>query len=139
MNDRLSRLKRALPGYLEAWREGILPSDWGQVANPEVVAALLAEWEALSELTSRFETATETPSEPAAFWQTRAETRAELMAQRNRELSAQLATPVRLPGARVAFFGYVKTAVMDARQVKAAIRDAGFLIDCDDKNDSVPS
>ncbi|EMF6667355.1 TPA: hypothetical protein ACKP7H_003677 [Serratia marcescens] len=135
MNDRLSRLKRALPGYLEAWREGILPSDWGQMANPEVVAALLAEWEALSELASLFETATETPTEPAAFWRARAEQ----MAQRNRELSAQLATPVRLPGARVAFFGYVKTAVMDARQVRAAIRDAGFLIDTDDKNDSVPS
>lgn len=113
-----------LPGYLEAWREGGLPSDWGQVANPEVVAALLAEWEALSELASRFETATETPSEPAAFWQARAE----LMAQRNRELMAQLATPIRLPSARVAFFGYVKTAVMDARQVKAAIRDAGFIV-----------
>ena len=41
---------------------------------------------------------------------------------------AQLETPVRLPGARVAFFGYVKTAVMDARQVKAAIRDAGFIV-----------
>lgn len=135
MNDRLSRLKRALPGYLGAWREGALPSDWGQMANPEVVAVLLAEWEALSELAPLFETATETPTEPAAFWRARAEQ----MAQRNRELSAQLATPIRLPGARVAFFGYVKTAVMDARQVKAAIRDAGFLIDCDDKNDSVPS
>ncbi|CAI1513452.1 MULTISPECIES: hypothetical protein [Serratia] len=135
MNDRLSRLKRALPGYLDAWREGVLPSDWGQVANPEVVAALLAEWEALSELASLFENATETPSDPAAFWQARAE----LMAQRNLELSAQLATPIRLPGVRVAFFGYVKTAVMDARQVKAAIRDAGFIIAGDDKNDSVPS
>ncbi|WP_336843323.1 hypothetical protein [Serratia nevei] len=135
MNDRLSQLKRALPGYLEAWREGALPSDWGKMANPEVVAALLAEWEALSELASRFETTTETPSDLAAFWQARAE----LMAQRNLELSVQLATPVRLPGTRVAFFGYVKTAVMDARQVKAAIRDAGFLIDGDDKNDSVPS
>ncbi|HGE8482074.1 TPA: hypothetical protein ACGD7T_000896 [Serratia marcescens] len=135
MNDRLSRLKRALPGYLDAWREGVLPSDWGQVANPEVVAALLAEWEALSELASLFENATETPSDPAAFWQARAE----LMAQRNLELSAQLATPIRLPGVRVAFFGYVKTAVMDARQVKAAIRDAGFIIEGDDKNDSVPS
>ncbi|MDH2269310.1 hypothetical protein [Serratia marcescens] len=135
MNDRLSQLKRALPGSLEAWREGALPSDWGQVANPEVVAVLLAEWEALSELASLFETATETPTDPAAFWQARAE----LMAQRNRELRAQLATPIRLPGARVAFFGYVKTVVMDARQVKAAIRDAGFLIDADDKNDSVPS
>lgn len=99
MNDRLSRLKRALPGYLEAWREGALPSDWGQMANPEVVAALLAEWEALSELASLVETATETPTEPAAFWRARAEQ----MAQRNRELSAQLATPIRLPGARVAF------------------------------------
>ncbi|HGE8495949.1 TPA: hypothetical protein ACKPX5_001371 [Serratia marcescens] len=135
MNDRLSQLKMALPGYLEAWREGALPSDWGKMANPEVVAALLAEWEALSELASRFETTTETPSDLAAFWQACAE----LMAQRNRELSVQLATPVRLPGTRVAFFGYVKTAVMDARQVKAAIRDAGFLIDGDDKNDSVPS
>lgn len=135
MNDRLSQLKRTLPGYLEAWREAALPPDWGQVANPEVVAELLAEWEALSKWASRFETTTETPSEPAVFWQARAE----LMAQRNRELSAQLATPVRLPGVRVAFFGYVKTAVMDARQVKAAIRDAGFLIDADDKNDSVPS
>ncbi len=124
MNDRLSRLKRALPGYLDAWREGVLPSDWGQVANPEVVAALLAEWEALSELASLFETATETPSDPAAFWRARAE----LMAQRNLELSVQLATPIRLPGVRVAFFGYVKTAVMDARQVKAAIRDAGFIV-----------
>nr|WP_226886180.1 hypothetical protein [Serratia ureilytica] len=103
-----------LPGYLEAWREGALPSDWEQVANPEVVAALLAEWEALSELASRFDSATET--------------RAELMAQRNRDLMAQLATPIRLPSARVAFFGYVKTAVMDARQVKAAIRDAGFIV-----------
>ncbi|CAI0796365.1 hypothetical protein [Serratia marcescens] len=135
MNDRLSRLKRALPGYLDAWREGVLPSDWGQVANPEVVAALLAEWEALSELASLFENATEIPSDPAAFWQARAE----LMAQRNLELSAQLATPIRLAGVRVAFFGYVKTAVMDARQVKAAIRDAGFIIAGDDKNDSVPS
>ncbi|HAT4913747.1 TPA: hypothetical protein I9742_003361 [Serratia marcescens] len=135
MNDRLSQLKMALPGYLEAWREGALPSDWGKMANPEVVAALLAEWEALSELASRCETTTETPSDLAAFWQARAE----LMAQRNLELSVQLATPVRLPGTRVAFFGYVKTAVMDARQVKAAIRDAGFLIDGDDKNDSVPS
>lgn len=125
----------ALPGYLEAWREGALPSDWGKMANPEVVAALLAEWEALSELASRFETTTETPSDLAAFWRARAE----LMAQRNLELSVQLATPIRLPGVRVAFFGYVKTAVMDARQVKAAIRDAGFLIDGDDKNDSVPS
>ncbi|HAT4500479.1 TPA: hypothetical protein I9279_002252 [Serratia marcescens] len=124
MNEQLNQLKMMLPGYLEAWREGGLPSDWGQVANPEVVAALLAEWEALSELASRFETATETPSEPAAFWQARAE----LMAQRNRELMAQLATPIRLPSARVAFFGYVKTAVMDARQVKAAIRDAGFIV-----------
>lgn len=132
MNDRLSQLKRALPGYLEAWREGALPSDWGQVANPEVVAALLAEWEALSELASLFETATETPTDPAAFWRARAE----LMAQRNRELSAQLATPIRLPGARVAFFGYVKTAVMDARQVKAAIRDAGFIIAGDSQNDN---
>ncbi|WP_211129505.1 hypothetical protein [Serratia surfactantfaciens] len=130
MNDRLSRLKKALPGYLEAWREAALPPDWGQVANPEVVAELLAEWEVLSEWASRFETATETPSEPAAFWQARAE----LMAQRNRELSAQLATPVRLPGVRVAFFGYVKTAVMDARQVKAAIRDAGFIIVGDDQS-----
>ncbi|EMF8046505.1 MULTISPECIES: hypothetical protein [Serratia] len=133
MNDRLSQLKRALPGYLEAWREGALPSDWGQVANPEVVAALLAEWEALSELASLFETATETPLEPAAFWQARAE----LMAQRNRELSAHLATPIRLPGARVAFFGYVKTAVMDARQVKAAIRDAGFIIAGDDQSENM--
>lgn len=132
MNDRLSQLKRALPGYLEAWREGALPSDWGQVANPEVVAALLAEWEALSELASLFETATETPTDPAAFWRARAE----LMAQRNRELSAHLATPIRLPGARVAFFGYVKTAVMDARQVKAAIRDAGFIIAGDSQNDN---
>ncbi|WP_164039897.1 hypothetical protein [Serratia marcescens] len=132
MNDRLSQLKRALPGYLEAWREGALPSDWGQVANPEVVAALLAEWEALSELASLFETATETPTDPAAFWRARAE----LMAQRNRELSAQLATPIRLPGARVAFFGYVKTAVMDARQVKAAIRDAGFTIAGDSQNEN---
>jgi len=132
LNDRLSQLKRALPGYLEAWREGALPSDWGQVANPEVVAALLAEWEALSELASLFETATETPTDPAAFWRARAE----LMAQRNRELSAHLATPIRLPGARVAFFGYVKTAVMDARQVKAAIRDAGFIIAGDSQNDN---
>ncbi|HCR2993350.1 hypothetical protein ACUZX0_02285 [Serratia marcescens] len=124
MNEQLSQLKMMLPGYLEAWREGALPPGWGQVANPEVVAALLAEWEALSELASRFETATEAPSEPAAFWQARAE----LMAQRNRELMAQLATPIRLPSARVAFFGYVKTAVMDARQVKAAIRDAGFIV-----------
>ncbi|BEO37130.1 hypothetical protein SMQE08_12180 [Serratia marcescens] len=130
MNDRLSRLKKALPGYLEAWREAALPPDWGQVANPEVVAELLAEWEVLSEWASRFETTTETPSEPAAFWQERAE----LMAQRNRELSAQLATPVRLPGVRVAFFGYVKTAVMDAMQVKAAIRDAGFIIVGDDQS-----
>lgn len=132
MNDRLSQLKRALPGYLEAWREGALPSDWGLVANPEVVAALLAEWVALSELASRFETATAPPSEPAAFWQARAE----VMAQRNRELRAQLATPIRLPGARVAFFGYVKTAVMDARQVKVAIRDAGFIIAGDDQNEN---
>ena len=132
MNDRLSQLKRALPGYLEAWREGALPSDWGLVANPEVVAALLAEWVALSELASRFETATETPAEPAAFWQARAE----VMAQRNRELRAQLATPIRLPGARVAFFGYVKTAVMDARQVKAAIRDAGFIIAGEDQSEN---
>lgn len=132
MNDRLSQLKRTLPGYLEAWREAALPPDWGQVANPEVVAELLAEWEALSEWASLFETATETPSEPAAFWQVRAE----LMAQRNRELSAQLATPVRLPGVRVAFFGYVKTAVMDARQVKAAIRDAGFIIAGDDQSEN---
>ncbi|HFZ4876234.1 hypothetical protein ACTJKW_02455 [Serratia marcescens] len=124
MNEQLSQLKMMLPGYLEAWREGALPPGWGQVANPEVVAALLAEWVALSELASRFETATEAPSEPAAFWQARAE----LMAQRNRELMAQLATPIRLPSARVAFFGYVKTAVMDARQVKAAIRDAGFIV-----------
>ncbi|MDF9720573.1 hypothetical protein P4S07_012380 [Serratia marcescens] len=124
MNDRLNQLKRALPGYLNAWREGALPSDWGLVANPEVVAALLAEWEALSELASQFDTATETRADATAFWQARAE----LMAQRNRELMAQLATPVRLPGARVAFFGYVKTAVMDARQVKAAIRDAGFIV-----------
>ncbi|HGE6663077.1 hypothetical protein [Serratia ureilytica] len=114
MNEQLSQLKMMLPGYLEAWREGALPSDWEQVANPEVVAALLAEWEALSELASRFDSATET--------------RAELMAQRNRDLMAQLATPIRLPSARVAFFGYVKTAVMDARQVKAAIRDAGFIV-----------
>ncbi|HEO9033331.1 TPA: hypothetical protein QIF53_001626 [Serratia marcescens] len=135
MNDRLSQLKMALPGYLEAWREGALPSDWGKMANPEVVAALLAEWEALSELASRFETTTETPSDPAAFWRARAL----LMAQRNRELSAQLATPIRLPGTRVAFFGYVKTAVMDAKQVKSAICTAGFLIEADDKNDSVPS
>lgn len=132
MNDRLSRLKKALPGYLEAWREAALPPDWVQVANPEVVAELLAEWEALSEWASLFETATETPTEPAAFWQERAE----LMAQRNRELSAQLATPVRLPGVRVAFFGYVKTAVMDARQVKAAIRDAGFIIAGDDQSEN---
>ena len=132
LNDRLSQLKRVLPAYLEAWREGALPSDWGQVANPEVVAALLAEWEALSELASLFETATEPPTDPAAFWQARAE----LMAQRNRELSAQLATPIRLPGARVAFFGYVKTAVMDARQVKAAIRDAGFTIAGDSQNEN---
>lgn len=132
MNDRLSQLKRTLPGYLEAWREAALPPDWGQVANPEVVAELLAEWEALSEWASRFETTTETPSEPAAFWQERAE----LMAQRNRELSAQLATPVRLPGVRVAFFGYVKTAVMDARQVKAAICDAGFIIAGDDQSEN---
>ncbi|HGM6987581.1 hypothetical protein JY531_04565 [Serratia marcescens] len=132
MNDRLSRLKRALPGYLDAWREGVLPSDWGQVANPEVVAALLAEWEALSELASLFETATETPSDPAAFWRARAE----LMAQRNLELSVQLATPIRLPGVRVAFFGYVKTAVMDARQVKAAIRDAGFIIAGEDQSEN---
>lgn len=135
LNDRLNQLKRALPGYLEAWREGALPSDWGQMANPEMVAALLAEWEALSELASLFETETEIPTDPAAFWRARAE----LMAQRNRELSAQLATPIRLPGARVAFFGYVKTAVMDARQVRAAICAAGFLIEADDKNDSVPS
>lgn len=135
LNDRLSQLKRALPGYLEAWREGALPSDWGQMANPEVVAALLAEWEALSELAPLFETATETPTDPAAFWRARAL----LMAQRNRELSAQLATPIRLPGTRVAFFGYVKTAVMDAKQVKSAICTAGFLIEADDKNDSVPS
>ncbi|MBN5255345.1 hypothetical protein JY459_19360 [Serratia marcescens] len=133
MNDRLSQLKRALPGYLEAWREGVLPSDWGQMANPEVVAALLAEWEALSEWASRCETTTETPSDPAAFWQARAE----MMAQRNLELSAQLATPVRLPGVRVAFFGYVKTAVMDARQVKAAIRDAGFIIAVDDQSENM--
>ncbi|MGP2969908.1 hypothetical protein [Serratia marcescens] len=132
LNDRLSQLKRVLPAYLEAWREGALPSDWGQMANPEVVAALLAEWEALSELASLFETATETPTDPAAFWQAHAE----LMAQRNRELSAQLATPIRLPGARVAFFGYVKTAVMDARQVKAAIRDAGFTIAGDSQNEN---
>jgi len=132
LNDRLSRLKRALPGYLDAWREGVLPSDWGQVANPEVVAALLAEWEALSEWASLFETATEPPSEPAAFWRARAE----LMAQRNLELSAQLATPIRLPGVRVAFFGYVKTAVMDARQVKAAICDAGFIIAGEDQSEN---
>ena len=132
LNDRLSQLKRALPGYLNAWREGALPSDWGQVANPEVVAALLAEWEALSELASLLEPATETPTDPAAFWQARAE----LMAQRNRELRAHLATPIRLPGARVAFFGYVKTAVMDARQVKAAIRDAGFTIAGDSQNEN---
>ncbi|EPR9349760.1 hypothetical protein ACU9SG_004660 [Serratia marcescens] len=132
LNERLSQLKRVLPAYLEAWREGALPSDWGQVANPEVVAALLAEWETLSELASLFETATETPTDPAAFWQARAE----LMAQRNRELSAHLATPIRLPGARVAFFGYVKTAVMDARQVKAAIRDAGFTIAGDSQNEN---
>nr|WP_232094518.1 hypothetical protein [Serratia ureilytica] len=113
-----------LPGYLEAWREGALPSDWEQVANPEVIAALLAEWEALSELASRFDSATETRADATAFWQARAE----VMAQRNRELRAQLATPIRLPSARVAFFGYVKTAVMDARQVKAAIRDAGFIV-----------
>lgn len=113
-----------LPGYLNAWREGALPSDWGQVANPEVVAALLAEWEALSELASRFDTATEVRADATAFWHARAE----LMAQRNRELMAQLATPIRLPSARVAFFGYVKTAVLDARQVKAAIRDAGFIV-----------
>lgn len=113
-----------LPGYLEAWREGALPSDWGQLANPEVVAALLAEWEALSELASRFDTVTETRADATAFWRARAE----LMAQRNRELMAQLATPIRLPSVRVAFFGYVKTAVMDARQVKAAIRDAGFIV-----------
>lgn len=132
MNDRLSQLKRALPGYLEAWHEGALPSDWERVASPEVVAALLAEWEGLSELASLFETATETPTDPAAFWQARAG----LMAQRNRELRAQLATPIRLPGARVAFFGYVKTAVMDARQVKAAIRDAGFIIAGGDQNEN---
>lgn len=77
---------------------------WEQVANPEVVAALLAEWEALSELASRFETATEAPSEPAAFW--RAWT--ELMTQRNRELMAQLATPIRLLSARVAFLAMRK-------------------------------
>ncbi|HEB0108933.1 TPA: hypothetical protein RYX74_004788, partial [Serratia marcescens] len=62
--------------------------------------------------------------------------RAELMAQRNHELNDQLATPIRLPGARVAFFGYVKTAVMDARQVKAAIRDAGFTIAGDSQNEN---
>ncbi|HGM6996108.1 hypothetical protein [Serratia ureilytica] len=124
MNEQLSQLKMMLPGYLEAWREGALPSDWEQVANPEVIAALLAEWEALSELASRFDSATETRADATAFWRARAE----LMAQRNRDLMAQLATPIRLPGARVAFFGYVKTAVMDARQVKAAIRDAGFIV-----------
>lgn len=67
MNEQLNQLKMMLPGYLEAWREGALPSDWGQVANPEVVAALLAEWEALSELASRFETATEAPPNRPRF------------------------------------------------------------------------
>ena len=105
------------------------------MANPKWLPPCWRSGEALSELASLFETATETPTEPAAFWRARAE----LMAQRNRELSAQLATPIRLPGTRVAFFGYVKTAVMDARQVKSAISITGFLIDADDKNDSVPS
>ena len=106
---------------------GLLPSDWGRWST-RVVAALLAEWEALSELASLFETATETPTEPAAFLA--GACRAD--GQRNRELSAQLATPVRLPGAG-GILWLCETAVMDARQVMAAIRDAGFLIDTDDK------
>ncbi|MEL5504977.1 hypothetical protein [Serratia ureilytica] len=143
--DKFNYLKEQLTAALATWQQtngGKTTVGWMHAANPEVIAALLAELE--DERASR------------AQWQqncTRAEERiaeleeefAFIMGQndgmekelrdkdaRIEHLEAKLATPVRLPDIRFIKVGETAVAVMHATSVKEQIQHAGFKVEGDE-------